>query len=102
MHVRLVWNGSVLADVSRHWYKSASTQVAYGSQLSRTQPVFGVLQGSILGPPLFVSRVLAYHGLVLHQYADDCHFYISTPVIDATATADRFSCCLDDVEAWLN
>ena len=89
------WRHSSLVQVSKYTR-------AYGSQLSPTQPVFGVLQGFILSPPLFVSWVLAHHGLVLRQYADDCQVYTSTPVIDATAMADRFSHCLDDVEVWLS
>ena len=77
--------------------------------LSPTQSVqFGVSRRSVSGPLLFVLytadliRVVAIHGLILHQYADDCQIYTSTPVDDAAATVDRFSRCLDDVKAWLN
>ena len=88
---------------------SRSQQVAYCDQLSLTQSVqFGVLQGSVLGPLLFVlytvdlSRVVANHGLILHQYADDCQIYTNTPVDDGAAAIDQFFRCLDDVEAWMN
>ena len=70
--------------------------------------LFGVSLGSVLSPLLFVlytadlSRVVANHGFVVHQYADDCQIYTSTPVDDAAAAVDRFSRCLDDVEAWLS
>ena len=66
-----------------------SQQVPYSGQLSPTQPVlFGVPQRSVLDPLLFVlytadlSRVVANRGFVLHQYADDCQIYTSTPVDD--------------------
>jgi len=69
-----------LAGMVLRWLASfvvgRSQQVAYSGQLSPTQPVlFEVLQGSILGPLLFVlykanlSRVVANHGFVLHQYS---------------------------------
>ena len=76
-----------------------NTHSQYGSEFHR---------GSVLGPLLFVlytadlSRVVASHGLVLHQYADDCRIYIITPVDDASAAVNRFPGCLDDVEAWLS
>ena len=66
---------------------------------------FGVSQGSVLGPQLFVlytvnlNRVVANHGFILRQYADDSQIYTSTPVDDAAAAVDRF---FDDVEAWLS
>jgi len=76
-------------------------QVAYDGQLSPTRPVqFGVLRGSVLGPLLFVlytaelSQVVTNHGLVLHQYADDCQVYVTTSANDASSAVDQFSRCL--------
>ena len=70
---------------------------------------FEVPQGSVLGPILFVmytaelSHVVAHHDLKFHQYAesaDDCQIYVSTLVNAVHSAIDRFSCCLEDVEAW--
>jgi len=68
---------------------------------------FGVPQGSVLGPILFVmytaelSHLVAQHDLKFHQYADDCQMYVSTLVNAVHSAIDRFSCCLEEVEAWM-
>jgi len=77
-------------------------------QLSPVQPVlYGVPQGSCLGPLLFVlytsklSQVVAKHRLTLHQYADDCQIYHNMLPSETTSGVQRFERCLVDVEKWM-
>ena len=64
-------------------------------------------RGSVLGPILFVmytaelSHVVAQSDLKFHQYADACQIYVYTLVNAVHSAIDRFSCCLEDVEAWM-
>jgi len=92
----------------RSFLTDRTQQIAYSGQLSSVQSVlFGVLQGFVLNPLLYVlntaelALVVDRHGLSLHQYADDTQVYISTPSGDAEAAVRRLTACLVDIEAWL-
>jgi len=77
----LVWFHSYLGDRTQ--------TVTYEGSASRSRPVvYGVPQGSVLGPLLFVlytaeiEDITRRHGLRLHQYADHCQVYCTVPVTD--------------------
>jgi len=83
------------------------------SQLCFVWTVFGDLsradqpQGSVLGPLLYVlytaelAKVVARHGLQMHQYVGDIQIYTYTTTDNAAFAVDCFATCLTDVEAWL-
>ena len=98
----------VLSDVL-DWVRSFLTdrtqQIAYSGQISAAQPVlFGVQQGSVLDPLLYLlyraelALVVARHGLNLHQYTDDTQVYVSTSARETEAAViliffrDMFCC----------
>jgi len=73
-----------------------------------SQSLYGFPPGSVLGPLLYVlytaelHQLVERHGVNLHQYADDCQLYLSTPVSGAAAAVSFLSACLNDVNAWLS
>jgi len=86
--------GAGLTDIVLQWISSflseRTQQVAYNGELSTVQLVlFGVPQGSVLGPLLYVLytaelfSVIMRHQLQLHMYADNSQVYVTTPAKDA-------------------
>jgi len=85
--------GPVMSNVVMGWIQSFLTnrtqQVSFNGQLSSKQSLlFGVPQGSTLGPLLYLlytaelEQLILRHGLHIHQYDDDNQVYISVPVSD--------------------
>ena len=73
----------------------------YGGEQSVTSSVlFGVPQGTVLGPLLYVlytaplSNVIASHQVNFHQYADDLQLYMCVPPAEASIATDRLEACL--------
>ena len=96
------------------WFSSYLTErfqcVKIGSILSDLQKLlFGVPQGSVLGPLLFslytspLSTLIGKHkGISFHFYADDSQLYVHLSHINASAAFDKLNRCLQDVKEWMS
>ena len=94
------------------YLKGRVQSVLIGSIFSREQNLlFGVPQGSVLGPVLFtiyttpLGRIIQRHGLTYHLYADDTQLYMAFKPSDMTSKCDaisRIEACVADIRIWMN
>ena len=72
---------------------------------------FGVPQGSVLGPDLFVAyakpigQIARKHGLKVHIYADDTQLYLMfDPNIEGSRddTIKKIERCITEIRIWMN
>ena len=93
-------------------YLSDRTQaVNINGCLSSFLPLlFGVPQGSVLGPQFFtiysspIANIARKHGLQVHMYADDTQLYLSFDLnnsCDEIAARSRIESCINDIKIWM-
>ena len=96
----LDWFSSYLTNrtksVSIHCYTSEPAPIS-----------FGVPQGSVLGPVLFVlytaslSTVIEKHYVLQHSYADDSQLQKSAPPHQIPGLFLSMQTCIDDIKSWM-
>ena len=77
--------------------------------MSESTPLlFGVPQGSVLGPIIFtlytqpLARIFNLHNVRYHFYADDSQIYVSADVDSVNGIVSLIEKCVLDVKQWMD
>ena len=96
------------------WFQSYLTNRTFSVRIGNVNGktvllIYGVPQGSILGPILFVLyihdlvKVAKRFGLQIHLYADDTQLYLGfSPLSEATMSINLINNCLNEINVWMN
>ena len=102
-------NGKVLAWLASYLNgRTFAVKIRY-IKGRRCLMVYGVPQGSILGPLLFIlyiddiSRIAADFDVSSHSYADDVSLYTPfDPFYDFSITSENLQKCVEAIEVWMS
>jgi ribonucleases P/MRP protein subunit RPP40 len=101
-------NGHVLKWLTSFITDRTQAAVFGGATSSLVKPICGVLQGSVLGPLLFVLyaadvlTIALHHGVRVNAFAGDLHTYVSCKAVNQNVAIWQIQACITDIDGWLS
>ena len=95
------------------WIKSYLTGRTFAVKIKQVKGckillIYGVPQGSVLGPLLFIlyisdlPNIVSKHDILLHCYADDAQLYVGfEPFKNFTNKSNSMKRCINSVDLWM-
>ena len=95
-------------DIFKSYLSNRTQKISINGMFSAMQDLlFGVPQGSVLGPLVFciytlpLCAILRHHNIDYHIYADDTQLYCSFDSNLASDTLDKIMLCIKDIRSWM-
>ena len=110
--LHILRNDLGIDDKALQWfesYLSNRTQcvIIDGVKSQPQKLLYGVPQGSVLGPILFtvymtaLGKIMKQHNFSFHAYADDTQIYIAFKSNDTYDTISKLELCLAEIRQWM-
>ena len=113
--IKRLQNHYGIKDIALNWFKSYLNKRTFSINVNDVSSsigflLFGVPQGSILGPVLFVlytkdlQKIAEKHGLIIKLYADDSQLYVGFSILNPDEVNDVLKCienCLMEIKQWM-
>ena len=101
-----------LAGTALKWFKNylsdrIQSVIIDGIESNIWKMLFGVPQGSVLGPILFIiytsplGDIIRRHGLDFHLYADDTQLYLSFNIDETEMAFQKMEKCISEIRVWM-
>ena len=100
-----------ITGTALEWFRSylagrSQTVIIEGSSSTKRTLHYGVPQGSVVGPFLFVvytlplGAIMRKYGVYFHIYADDTQLYISFKIRDPNPTNEKLENLVKEIQQW--
>ena len=97
---------SCLKWISSYFFNRSFVVFISNSQSTPFSFTFGVLQGSVLGPLLFIlytselPRIISSFSLQSQLHADDSYIFTSFPKYESSSAISEISSCFGEIISW--